>query len=607
MKFDQDFIEKVRDANNLVDIIGQTVELKRSGNGYSGLCPFHGEKTPSFSVSEDKQVYHCFGCKASGNLYSFIQNYQGLTFPEAVEYLARRAGIPIPETAKTTSDEDKDKRATLFRINEVASKFFQNELQKLKDDSTPWQYLKKRGISREFAQKHRLGFAPDSWTGLSGFFDTKRAPLFLAAVLGLVKARNNQQGYYDLFRNRIIFPIYSPTEQCLGFGGRVLDDSMPKYLNSPDSPIFHKGQVFYGLDGAAKHIRSADTAILVEGYTDWLALEKAGFQNVVATLGTAFTPHHAKLLTRYCVNVIVLFDGDEAGRLAARRSLSILLEAGLYPKGITLPYELDPDEYLEQHGPQALKHALERAQDLYDLIVEEEVRGHSGEPSEKIQILDRLGPLLESVQDMRLRELYIKSTAEFLNVDVKLVKASLAFDKDKRVGSTPAKAQPKPETAEQTRGVGPVLEIIEIKKPPRVELDLLNLSLMKESYLKEILASGIVPKLSHRGLQQVFELIEQAYGQSICKFDNLIALLVSRVKPAETVTQQLIEPLSSLTEENARKFIHDCIRRIEENSRKAQSRALMSDLRGAQGDSRTEKMEQFMNVQRSRRHFNQEN
>jgi DNA primase len=391
----------------------------------------------------------------------------------------------------------------------------------------------------------------------------------------------------------------------LGFGGRVLDSSMPKYLNSPDSPIFHKGHVFYGLDRAAKHIRTQDTAILVEGYTDWLALEKAGFLNVVATLGTAFTPHHAKLLTRYCTNVVVLFDGDEAGRMAARRSLSILLEAGLYPKGITLPYELDPDEFLEQHGPQALKHALEKAQDLYDLIVEEEVRGHSGEPSEKVQILDRLGPLLESVQDMRLRELYMKNTADFLNVDIKLVKASLDFDKDKR-----AKPQPKPQSEQQTQGVGAanaVAEIIEIKNPPRVELDLLNLSLMKEAYLKEILASGIVPKLSHQGLQQVFELIEQAYGQSICKFDNLTNLLVSRVKPAETVAQQLTEPLCSLTEETARKFIHDCIRRIEENSRKAQARALMSDLRGAQGETRTEKMEQFMNVQRSRRHFNQEN
>lgn len=611
MKFDQDFIEKVREASNIIDVIGQHIELRRSGGGYVGLCPFHGEKTASFSVSEDKQVYHCFGCKASGNVYSFVQQYQGLTFPEAVEYLARRAAIPIPEKSKQGTDDDKDKKTTLYRINEVAAKFFQNELQKLKDDSAPWQYLKTRGITREYAEKHRIGYAPDSWSSLSSFFETKRAPLYLAATLGLVKARNSGQGYYDLFRNRIIFPIYSPTEQCLGFGGRVLDNSQPKYLNSPDSPIFHKGQVFYGLDRSAKHIRSADTAILVEGYTDWLALEKGGFLNAVATLGTAFTPNHARLLTRYCANVIVLFDGDEAGRLAARRSLSILLEAGLYPKGITLPFELDPDEFLEQHGAQALKHAIDKAQDLYDLIVEQEVRGHSGEPSEKVQILDRLAPLLEAVQDGRLRELYVQNTAQFLNVDVKLVKASLKGGAQ----SASAKAQPSrpsagPTSVQAPQSVTPAepaLEVIEVLRPPRVEQDLLNLSLMKESYLQEVLGSGIVPMLSHRGVQQVLELVQEAYGQGHCKFDNLTSLLVSRVKPPEIVTLQLGESFSSLTDETARKFIHDCLRRIDENHRKAQAKALMSNLRGAQGENKTETMEQFMNVQRSRRQLNQEN
>jgi len=611
LKFDQDFIEKVREASNIIDVIGAHIELRRSGGGFVGLCPFHGEKTASFSVSEDKQVYHCFGCKASGNVYGFVQQYQGLTFPETVEFLARRAGIPIPEKSKQGSDEDKEKKTTLYRINEVAAKFFQYELQKLKDDSAPWQYLKTRGITREFAEKHRLGFAPDSWSSLSAFFDTKRAPLYLAATLGLVKARNSGQGYYDLFRNRIIFPIYSPTEQCLGFGGRVLDASMPKYLNSPDSPIFHKGHVFYGLDKAAKHIRTADTAILVEGYTDWLALEKAGFLNVVATLGTAFTHNHARLLTRYCANVIVLFDGDEAGQLAARRSLSILLEAGLYPKGITLPFELDPDEFIEEHGAQALKHSIEKAQDLYDLIVEQEVRGHSGEPSEKIQILDRLAPLLEAVQDVRLRELYIQNTAQFLNIDAKLVRASLRAEHHSSASKPPPQRQPAPQTSVQPpQGVAvpdQKIEIIEVLRPPRVEQDLLNLSLMKETYLEEILGSGIVPKLLHRGVQQVLELVQEAYGQGHCKFDNLTSLLVTRVKPAEIVTLQLGEPFSSLTDETARKFIHDCLRRIEENHRKAQAKALMSNLRGAQGENKTEAMEQFMNIQRSRRQHNQEN
>lgn len=602
MKFDQDFIEKVREASNLVTLISQHVELKKSGGGYIGLCPFHGEKTPSFSVSEEKQVFHCFGCKESGDVFAFVQKNQGLTFPEAIEFLAKRAAIPLPEkTSQAGGDADKEKKATLYRINELASKFFQSELNKLKDDHPAWQYLKARGISREFAQKHHIGYAPDGWTALVEALESKRVPLFLAASLGLVKSRGpGKQGYYDLFRHRIIFPISSPTESCLGFGGRVLDQSQPKYLNSPDSPVFHKGHVFYGLDRSAKYIRSADTAILVEGYTDWLALEKAGFLNAVATLGTAFTAHHAQLLKRYCSNVIVLFDGDEAGRLAARRSLSILLDAGLFPKGVFLPYELDPDEFIEQSGAAALKHLLERALDLYDLIVEEEVRGHTGEPTDKVKILDRLAPLLSAVQDPRLRSLYIQTTANYLNVEPRLVQMSLA----------PVKAPIAPPSVPQTQRAeipSAMPEVIEVVRPPRLELDLLNVALLKPAYFQEIMESGIVAKLSNAGLRSVFELAAEAYRQSVCKFDNLTSLLVSRVKPPETVTQQLGEPLRDLTEDTARKFIHDCIRRIDENHRKAQAKALMSDMRGAQGEKRTEKMEQFMNVQRTRRQINHEN
>ncbi len=605
MKFDQDFIEKVREATNLVDVVSQHVELKKSGGGYVGLCPFHGEKTPSFSVSEDKQVYHCFGCKASGNVYSFVQANQGLTFPEAVEYLAKRAGLAIPESSKSAGHSgDKDKKDTLYRINEVASCFFQGELGRLKDDHPVWTYVRNRGISREFATKHRLGYAPDSWTSLVQAFESRRVPLFIAASLGLVKKRTQgKDGYYSLFRNRVIFPIYSPTEACLGFGGRVLDSSQqPKYLNSPDSPVFHKGQVLYGLDRSAKHIRSADTAILVEGYTDWLALDKAGFHNAVATLGTAFTPNHARLLRRYCSNVIVLFDGDEAGRIAARRSLSILLDEGLFPKGVLLPYELDPDEFIEQHGAQALKHALDRALDLYDLIVEEEIRGHTGEPTDKVKILDRLAPLLASVPDPRLRALYVQNTANYLNVEPKLVQMSLAPIKPL------ATSAPKTQGVEEASAASaPAVRMIDVVKPPRLELDLLNVALLRETYFHEIMAAGIVPKLSNQGIQEVFEMAAEAYGQRVCKFDNLTTLLVSRVRPPETVTHQLEQPLRDLTEETARKYIHDCIHRIEENHRKAQSRAIMSDMRGAQGEKRTEKMEQFMNVQRTRRQINQEN
>jgi DNA primase len=600
LKFDQDFIEKVRDATNIVDLISQHVELKRSGNGFVGLCPFHGDKTPSLSVSEDKKVYHCFACKASGSVVQFVENYQGLTFPETIEYLAKRAGIPLPEAPSANPSQNKDKKDILLRINDYASKFFQAQLQGLQDDHQAWVYLRGRGITREFAAKNRLGFAPDAWTALAYSLETKKVPLYLAANLGLIRKRNTDDGYYDLFRNRIIFPIYSPTDACLAFGGRVLDDSQPKYLNSPDSPIFHKGQVFYGLDKAAKHIRTADTAILVEGYTDCLALVRAGFQNVVATLGTAFTPNHAHLLTRYCANVIVLFDGDEPGRLAARRSLTILLNEELYPKGVILPYDLDPDEFIDQHGAPALKASLERAVDLYDLVVEEEARNHTGEPSEKIQILDRLGPILMAVKDLRLRELYINSTANYLNIDQKLVRQTLKG----------AVASPVAALAPQPQRIAPSsteVKVIEVIKPPRSELDLLSVALLKEAYLKEIISSEVIPLLGHSGIQAIFVMMVEAYGQMLCKFDNLTALLVSQVKPSEVVTRQLVEPFLNLTDEAAKKLIHDCIRRIRETFLRSQSKVLVTNLRGAQGDEQREKLEQIMNIYRNRRQLNQEN
>lgn len=598
MKFDQDFIEKVREASNIVDLISQHVELKKSGGGYMGLCPFHGEKSASLSVSEEKQVYHCFGCKASGNSITFVQQMQGLTFPETIEFLAKRAGMSIPEKSKAAIGE-KDKKETLFRINDLASKFFQYELKRLKDDSVAWQYLKRRGFTRELVERYKMGFAPDSWTSLTEIFEQKRVPLFLAASLGLIKARGpGKDGYYDLFRNRIMFPIYSPTGMCLGFGGRVLDESQPKYMNSPDSPVFHKGQVFYGLDSAAKHIRSADTAILVEGYTDWIALEKAGFPNVVATLGTAFTHNHAQLIGRYCKNVIVLFDGDEAGRLAARRSLSILLEAELYPKGVTLPYELDPDEFIEQQGASALKHVLERALPLYDLILEEELRAHTGDWSEKLQILDRLKPILDSVQDERLLSLYVQSTCNFLSIDEKIVRQTLRQREKAPAPAAPEERRSIPQSA---------TEVIEIIKPHRSELDLLKVALLKEVFFKEVLETGVVDQISNSGIRQLFKVMSDAYGQNNSRFDNLTAWLVSRVKPSEVMTAHLEEPIRSLSDETARKLIHDCIVRIRQNFERNRAKSLLTNLRGAQDSEQREKLEQFMNIQRSRRQLNHEN
>jgi DNA primase len=304
-------------------------------------------------------------------------------------------------------------------------------------------------------------------------------------------------------------------------------------------------------------------------------------------------------LKRYTKQVVVLFDGDEAGQMAARRSLPILLQEGLYPKGLFLPDNQDPDDFLKANGGEALKARIEGAHDLYDVILEEEVRHHRGEASEKIQILDRLAEILKAVPDARLRNLYIQNTSMHLDVDAKLVQASLKAAAPRTYSQVAENTTETPEAPAPTR--------IEVHKPPPVEQELLNVALLKEVYLKEVMSSGVLEEVSDPGLKKVFERLTQLYRQMPNKFDNLSALLTPEVKPTNVVTMFLSEPYRSLSTEAAEKLIHDCIKRIKENFMKQQMKELMTDLRGAHGPDQKKKLEQIMNIHRSRRQLNKDN
>lgn len=607
MKFPQDFIDRVRESSNIVDIIGQYVQLRRTGGNHQGLCPFHNEKSPSFSVSEDKQVYHCFGCKASGNVFSFVQNYQGLTFREAIEYLASRAGIPIPEATSASSAKSNaapDAKQTFLKINALAASYFHNELQRLPKGHPVRDYLQTRGLAEEIVQFYKLGYAPDGWSGLAQFFESKRVPMNAAEQLGLVKRRTGgKSGHYDLFRHRLMFPIFSPSGQCIGFGGRVFSkDQQPKYLNSPDSPIFHKGKVFYGLDHSAKFIRSEDEAIVVEGYMDWLALAKASVHNIVATLGTALTADHAKLIKRYTQKVLLLFDGDEAGKAAARRSLPILLQEGLLARGLFLPEEMDPDEFLKSHGEPALRQLIQSAPDLFDLVSTEHWLSAKGLPSGKVRVLDELAPILALVQDLRLRRLYVQNLSNMLDVSVSLVeqsvaKASSRSSQGRSVGFSKS-------TARQAVAQEPAK--FDLTKVPRAELELLNVILMKEVYLKQAQTAELEDKFSHSGASAVFRRINEVYRQTPSKFVNLTALLAGEVRPSDAVTRHLSEPYTSLNEEAATKLLQDCIKRVKETYLRSKSKELVSTLRSPGTFNSNEQLEQIMNVQKSRRSLNRD-
>lgn len=331
---------------DIVDIVSENVKLTRKGNRYWGLCPFHEEKTSSFSVTPDKNLFYCFGCHAGGNIFTYVMKRDGIEFGEAVEILAGRAGVQL--TVSSRNKKADQIRKNVLEINQAAAQFYN---QKLLSDPAPvaFAYMLKRGINRETIEEFKIGYALDSWTALEEYLFKKGYPEQYIKISGLIK-RSSSDRYYDLFRNRIIFPISQYNGEILGFGGRVLDDSLPKYLNTPETELYSKRKNLYGLYQAREAVRKENEVLLVEGYMDCIKIHQNGMKNCVASLGTALTLEQAVLLRRYAEKVIILYDGDEAGQRETMRAIDILREQELQVEVVTLLGGKDPDEYLELFG-----------------------------------------------------------------------------------------------------------------------------------------------------------------------------------------------------------------------------------------------------------------
>ena len=347
----EEVIDEVRASSDIINVVSDYVRLRKQGNNYVGLCPFHNEKTPSFMVSADKQIFRCFGCGEGGNVISFIMKWEKISFPEAVRFLANRAGITISE------EDDPEKNARLkelneaYEINELVKDFYQYILANHPVAGEARNYLKKRGLTEETIDKFQIGFAPPSWDGLLHFLNKKGYAPEKLEKLGVVLARSKgKPGFYDRFRNRVMFPIWDIRGKVVGFGGRVLDDSVPKYLNSPETILFNKSHLLYGINKAAESIRREDQAIIVEGYLDVITCHQAGISNVVASLGTAFTREQGKLLLRYSQAVIMAYDADAAGVHATMRGWQLLDDLGCRVRVVSIPDGKDPDEFIMAHG-----------------------------------------------------------------------------------------------------------------------------------------------------------------------------------------------------------------------------------------------------------------
>lgn len=407
MRYSDDIIEEVRQKNDIVDVVSQYVKLTRKGSSYFGLCPFHNEKTPSFSVTPGKQMYYCFGCGAGGNVFNFIMEYENYTFGEALKHLADRAGVELPQIEYSKEVREKaQERAELLEINKQAAQYFYYQLRTEKG-AQGYQYLTGRGLSEETMRKFGLGYSDKFGGGLYQFLKAKGYGDDRLRESGLFNV-DERHGMYDKFWNRVIFPIMDVNNRVIGFGGRVMGDGKPKYLNSPETKIFDKSRNLYGLNVARTTRRKY--LILCEGYMDVISMHQAGFTNAVASLGTALTSGHASLLKRYTQEVLLLYDSDEAGVRAALRAIPILREAGVNSRVVNLrPYK-DPDEFIKNLGAEAFEERLEQASDSFMFRVSiAESEFPMEEPQGQNRFFERCAEMLLELKDELERNLYIEA------------------------------------------------------------------------------------------------------------------------------------------------------------------------------------------------------
>ncbi|MDQ1331019.1 MAG: primase [Thermodesulfobacteriota bacterium] len=414
-------ITEIKNAADIVDIISGFVLLKKSGRNHLGLCPFHAEKTPSFTVSNEKQIFYCFGCGAGGNVFAFLMKKEGLTFPEAIKYIAGKYGIDVPAESMTPEQKKRvSEKESLLSVNKQAMDFFCKALFEGDSGKKAFEYLKKRSISEQTIRDYRIGYAPESWNSLYNYLIKKRIPLGQIEKAGLIIQRSNSSGFYDRFRDRIIFPIFDPNSQVIGFGGRVMDDSLPKYLNSPETALFSKSRSLYGLNAARSECRITETVYIVEGYFDLLSLHQHGIRNSVATLGTAITPEHVQMLRGIIGKdgkFILVYDSDDAGIKAAYRSIEIFDRGYADAKILVLPSGYDPDSYLVKYGVESFRKAVSGSLGAVSFLINCAIKKHGLSIEGKIRVISELKTALVSITDQVARSLYIRELAEKIDID----------------------------------------------------------------------------------------------------------------------------------------------------------------------------------------------
>lgn len=560
-------IQEIRDRSDIVEIVGGYVALKKSGRGFVGLCPFHQEKTPSFHVNPERGIYHCFGCGTTGDAFRFLMEHDHLSFPQALEQLAQRAGIALTFTpAEKSAAADYDR---LYRAHEIAATLYCKTLES-SEGAPAREEIARRRFTPEIMAEYRLGAAPESWDRLVAAARREAIDGETLVRAGLAVRRESGSGHYDRFRGRLMFPIEAAGPRVIAFGGRVLGEGEPKYLNSPETQLFRKRKTLYGLPQASAALREAKEAILVEGYMDVIALASAGFRNALGALGTAFTPEHAQALSRIVPKVVVVFDADEAGDKAMLASAGPLLAAGLEVRVITLPRGEDPDSFVRNSGADAFRALVEKSRSVMDaLLGDEAYEGAAG----RDRAVRRALAALSELRDPLRQQVYLQEIQEKLGVSKEVLVARL--EQNRREARPEREREPHPATDAEMPARRP-MPARQIDAHDRTFLGLaLHDEHLQETLLEQFGPDEFDDPVVHRIVSMMVKLRTGGTPFSVGSMLDALAgdeearSLVGMVAVSETVGLK--------SEQQA----FDCARRLEIRSLRSRSEELLKNIRKA--------------------------
>lgn len=536
MRIPEDKIEEIRNSSSIVDIISAYVPLKKRGRNFIGNCPFHTEKTPSFTVSDEKSIYHCFGCHVGGNVFKFLMEYKSISFVEAVEEVADHIGIKL-DYEKGYSQEANDEIEALYDINILAARFFSNNLLKSAEGEGARKYLENRKIKVQTQRNFGVGYAPDKWDGFFNYARDNKADLAKAKDLGLLDAKDGGS-YYDKFRDRVIFPIFSPNGRVIGFGGRVLqkDQKTAKYLNSPESIVYHKRKTLYGLYHSKDEIRRLDKAILVEGYMDLISLYQNGVKNVVASSGTALTEEQVQLLSRFTKNIIILFDADAAGQSAALRSIEVLLKQDFEVKILSLPEGEDPDSFINTNHKDDFDRLVNNATNFMEYQTEQfEKKGMLSDPDKQSQAIRELVKTIALISDELKRTMLLKDISRKFNLREMLLEKEL--EKYLSANQNVPIPQPQVQSEQESKEAGSG-KSKDVNRAKRFELDIIRLLLSDEKKIVGYIFDHIHPdEIVNEKLKSVASVFFEAFKKGT--FQSALLLDLIEEKEIQTFFRSL--------------------------------------------------------------------